>query len=456
MDRAAPRPAGVRPCSVSSARQAMAFSLPPGPSASVHRTWPPLKRHRPLDPHAGSGEHRLRVAGPNGRQRAGSASTERACRRRRRDQRVDLQTVLSRRPSGLRRASRSFRKARRSGSSSGRTDRPAAMAWPPPASSSPSSNAAWTARPRFTPGWERPEPLPTLAARSTPIDDHRLAVALAQAAGDDADHARVPAVAGHQQRPGVGLEVASRSMRRTACVEDLLLDLLARGVEHVELGGQRGGLVGIVGGQQPRAEVGAADATAGVDPRPQDEAGVEDAGGARGPWRRPAAPSGPGCAQADITFSPWAVRARLKPTSWVTSQMAPSAARSSHWRRSGSAPVLEQAPAPRLAVEGGQQHEGHARRRPARPAPRPHPGPVGVDQGGGRRRISSRIRWWSMTTTSSPMSLAAGQRLVGGRAAVDGDDQVGALVLRICGRPRAEGRSPRSSGRGHRWAGPRP
>ncbi len=45
----------------------------------------------------------------------------------------------------------------------------------------------------------------------------------------------------------------------------------------------------------------------------------------------------PGLAHPDITFRPWQVRARLKPTSWVTSQTAPRAARSSHWRRSGSA-----------------------------------------------------------------------------------------------------------------------
>src|SRR3546814_7824128 len=39
-------------------------------------------------------------------------------------------------------ASRSHRKARSSGMVSGRTERPAAMAWPPPASSRPSSKAA--------------------------------------------------------------------------------------------------------------------------------------------------------------------------------------------------------------------------------------------------------------------------------------------------------------------------
>ena len=42
--------------------------------------------------------------------------------------------------------------------------------------------------------------------------------------------------------------------------------------------GQRQRLGRIVGGQQPRAQVGAADAAAGVDPRAQDEAGMEDAG----------------------------------------------------------------------------------------------------------------------------------------------------------------------------------
>ncbi|MNX54143.1 hypothetical protein D3C86_848580 [compost metagenome] len=43
------------------------------------------------------------------------------------------------------------------------------MACPPPAISTPSFHAACTARPRFMPGCDRPEPLPTPLMASTPM-----------------------------------------------------------------------------------------------------------------------------------------------------------------------------------------------------------------------------------------------------------------------------------------------
>jgi hypothetical protein len=80
------------------------------------------------------------------------------------------------------------------------------------------------------------------------------------------------------------------------------------------------------------------------------------------------------------------------------------AARSSHWRISGCSRSGEQAPRPRLAVQGGQQHEDHARRRQIA-LPELSPGRFGLTTArhcGG----SSRIMWWSMTTTFRPMALA--------------------------------------------------
>ena len=50
------------------------------------------------------------------------------------------------------------------------------------------------------------------------------------------------------------------------------LDLAALGVQRVQPLGQRRRLVRVVGGEEPRAEVGRADPAAGVDPRPEDEA----------------------------------------------------------------------------------------------------------------------------------------------------------------------------------------
>ena len=68
-----------------------------------------------------------------------------------------------------------------------------------------------------------------------------------------------------------------------------LLDGLALAVEPFELGGDARGLRRIVGQQQPRAEVGAPDASAGIDARPEQEAevpGLGRSGEARGIHQR--------------------------------------------------------------------------------------------------------------------------------------------------------------------------
>ena len=57
-------------------------------------------------------------------------------------------------------------------------------------------------------------------------------------------------------------------------VEHALFDGLALLVEAVELFGQPPGLCRIVRGQQSRAEIGPADPPAGIDPRPEQEAGM--------------------------------------------------------------------------------------------------------------------------------------------------------------------------------------
>ncbi|MNT44534.1 hypothetical protein D3C72_1810650 [compost metagenome] len=126
-----------------------------------------------------------------------------------------------------------------------------------------------------------------------------------------------------------------------------------------------------------------------------------------GPGSAPAAASRarkPGFFQSDMTFRPRLVSARLKPVSPVTSQMAPMAARSSHCRISGS--VL---PSNRFLARASRFSA--ARRTKTTPAaarlpwPELHPGRFGLTtarQAGG----SSRIMWWSMTTTFSPMAAA--------------------------------------------------
>ena len=240
--------------------------------------------------------------------------------------------------------------------------RPAAMAWPPPASSRPSSKAAWTARPRLTPGCERPEPLPMSAARSRPITTTGRAVALAQPAGDDADHARMPALRAPRRWPARrDRNCCPRSMTATAASTICVLDVLALGVERVEL---------LRPASAPRRDRRWTSSRAPRSERPMRPPALIRGPRMKPAWKTPAGALGrrrpsisavrPGLAQPDITFRPWAARARLKPTSWVTSQMAPRAARSSQWRRSGSGAVGEQAAAARLAVQRRQQHEGDA------------------------------------------------------------------------------------------------
>ena len=89
--------------------------------------------------------------------------------------------------------------------------------------------------------------------------------------GDDADHARMPARRRDDRDGAVALRAASAPRPRPA---DLGLDRAALLVEPVEFGGDRRGLVGILGGEQAHAEVGLADPAAGVDPRAEREAEI--------------------------------------------------------------------------------------------------------------------------------------------------------------------------------------
>ena len=108
---------------------------------------------------------------------------------------------------------------------------------------------------------------PVLAERD---DDRGPAQPLLQAAGDDADHAGMPAGRGDDRDGAIALRGAQR-LRRLA---DRGLDRAALLVEPVELGGDRRGLVRILGGQQADAEIGLADPAAGVDPRAEREAEI--------------------------------------------------------------------------------------------------------------------------------------------------------------------------------------
>ena len=143
------------------------------------------------------------------------------------------------------------------------------MAWPPPAMSRPLSLAASTAAPRSTPLIERPEPLPMPSSSSAMTIAGRPKLLL-EPAGDDADHARMPAAAGDDDHGA--LACACGAARRL--LADQHLDRAALLVEPVELGGDGARFLGILGGQQAHAEVGLADPAAGIDPRAEREAEV--------------------------------------------------------------------------------------------------------------------------------------------------------------------------------------
>ncbi len=95
-----------------------------------------------------------------------------------------------------------------------RKGKPAAMAWPPPVSSRPAWRAAMTAAPRSTPGTGRPEPLARPSAM--PADAGGAVELLFHPAGDDADDAGVPAVAGDQQHGAAGAAWASAAAKAAA------------------------------------------------------------------------------------------------------------------------------------------------------------------------------------------------------------------------------------------------
>jgi hypothetical protein len=103
------------------------------------------------------------------------------------------------------------------------------------------------------------------------------------------------------------------------------------------------------------------------------------------------------------------------------------ATRSSHWRRSGCGALLgEQAALAGLAVQGGQQHEGHAGGG-QHPLPALAARAVGIDHGGGGRRVLAH----QVVVDHHHFEAdggGAGDGVIGRRAAVQGDDQVGAGV----------------------------
>ena len=146
---------------------------------------------------------------------------------------------------------------------------------------------------RSNAGIERPEPVPSLAVERD--QDRRAVVALGDPRGDDADHARVPALAGqHVGRARRRARATCASASNRIRVSTSRRSALTR----VELGGDRARRASSsLGQQQLEPRVGAVQAPGGVDARREAEA---DRGARRrrsGPRaRRPSARAGPACA----------------------------------------------------------------------------------------------------------------------------------------------------------------
>ena len=253
----------------------------------------------------------------------------------------------------------------------------------------------------------------------------------------------MPAVPRHHQHGIGGVEVGAALQHAHGRLEGVGLHRLAGDVQGVELGGQLGGFERVVGGEQARAEVGAADPAPGVDARSEHEAGVE---GRRLALRAPG-----GCEQR--------LQPRIGPAGHdlqpLGGQRAVEAGERGHvadctergqiepLAKIGLRPRLEQAAPPRLPVQRRQQHEGDARRR-QHPLARAAVGPVGVDQGCGRRRIAGAHQVMVDDHDRQPHPGGGLQRVAGRGPAVDGHHQLRALRLQA-----AEGGGARAIALGH-------
>src|SRR5207302_1080423 len=174
-------------------------------------------------------------------------------------------------------------------------------------------------------------------------DASRALVTLFEACSDDPDHPGVPILGRGKDEDGR----LRRSFDQADCrLQGARLDLAALAVVGVETRRKLGGNRRIVGCKQARAEIGAADPPAGIDPRTEHKAEMIGVMGSPMPATAASA-ARPGLSRRRATLVPWATRARLTPASGTTSQTVPSATRSSHCNRSGSVRAASYQPARR-------------------------------------------------------------------------------------------------------------
>ena len=248
-----------------------------------------------------------------------------------------------------------------------------------------------------------------------PLDD---------AGRDDADDAGMPALAGdeHQRQPFGRLRL--RLLQRGS--QHRPFDGPAFGVEAVEPFGEPARFGRIVRRQQLRTEIGPADPPAGIDPRPQHEAGMVGA-------RRRGQPRHVGQRrQADVTPARHDREAAGDQRPVEAGQRHDIAHRTQRHEveqrhQIGLRPVLEPAPPAQRPVERDQQQEGHADRG-KRLVRAVLVQPVRVHHRDRRRQR----RFGDMVVEHHDIEargLRSRQRFVGRDAAIDRQHQADALAM---------------------------
>ena len=139
-----------------------------------------------------------------------------------------------------------------------------------------------------------------------------------------------------------------------------------------------------------------------------------------------ASAASPGLAARAATRRPWATSARLSPVSGTTSQIVPSATRSSQRRRSGSGRRTKwpRARSARLSATTTRKVTPTAASSPTGLTWSRRLGLITASAAGS----SASATWWSTTMICWPARRSGGERLERGGAAVERDHEAAALA----------------------------
>eukprot|EP01136_Pigoraptor_vietnamica_P020327 Opistho-1_new@69082 len=252
-------------------------------------------------------------------------------------------------------------------------------------------------------------------------DDRRTSKLFLEAPCDDPDHAGVPAVRRDHRDRTLGLDRLGRLL-------NLGFDRAAFLVEAVELLGDPARLVGVLGRQQPHAEIGFADPSASIDSRSQREAEI-----GRGRCAGKAA-----CLDQRVHADVAALSHHLEALCHEGAVQPPERGDVRHGAQCDDVEQVEQ-----LGLRPGGEETAsaqHADQGGAEQPRNPDCGkvamiatlflvePVGVHQRQGDGQL--RRAFVVIDHDHFGARLAGfGQRVEGHRAAIDRDDQVGALAL---------------------------